>query len=106
LGTKTRAVVVAYTNTKKVAIGCLTIHDLSGRDTRGPNIGSWLSHDRYSPRQRHMRREDRVIQSWPRGTVTIACGQSTTCSFPVGTKHKRSSNSSVSAFTVGGTGSA
>jgi hypothetical protein len=30
LGTKTRAVVVAYTSTKTVAIGCLTIHDLNG----------------------------------------------------------------------------
>jgi hypothetical protein len=29
-GTNRRAVVVAYTSTKKVAIGCLTIHDLSG----------------------------------------------------------------------------
>ena len=52
LGTKTRAVVVAYTSIKKVAIGCLTIHDLSGKRC-GPNIGSWLSHDRYSSRQRH-----------------------------------------------------
>jgi hypothetical protein len=30
LGTNTRAVVVAYTSTKKVAIGCRTIHHLSG----------------------------------------------------------------------------
>jgi hypothetical protein len=36
LGTKTRAVVVAYTSTKKVAIGCLMIHDLSGETFAAP----------------------------------------------------------------------
>jgi hypothetical protein len=32
LGTQTRAVVIAYTNTKNVTIGCLMIHALSGED--------------------------------------------------------------------------
>ena len=36
LGTKTRAVVVAYTSTKNVAIGCLRIHDLSGETSATP----------------------------------------------------------------------
>ncbi|HZL74623.1 MAG TPA: hypothetical protein VFB83_04540 [Propionibacteriaceae bacterium] len=36
LGTKTRDVVVAYTKTKNVAIGCLMIHDLSGETSEAP----------------------------------------------------------------------
>ena len=35
-GDKDRAVVVAYTSIKKVAIGCLTIHDLSGETSEPP----------------------------------------------------------------------
>ena len=50
LGTKTRAVVVAYTSTKNVAMGCRLIHDLSGEASaartsadRSAMIGYFLS---------------------------------------------------------------
>ena len=50
LGTKTSAVVVAYTSTKNVAMGCLLIHNLNREGSAGPTsavrsamIGCFLS---------------------------------------------------------------
>jgi hypothetical protein len=61
LGTNTRAVVVAYTSKKNVAIGCLTIHDRSGETSAPPTSAAGTTMIGAPLDSATMRRHRRVI---------------------------------------------
>jgi hypothetical protein len=67
LETKTRAVVVAYTSTKKVPIGCLTIHDLSGDASAAPTSAAGSAMIGTPLDSAIMRRHHRIVKAGPPG---------------------------------------